>query len=97
MLLLHGNERSAARTVASGSAKVPDIRVVRQTTVKGFYLTVPFDDAGKIQAAFRMLYPLSQAEDSKPELYSLLTPHLRKTYRAFIVYHLTGHGFHHHH
>ena len=95
MRLLHGApERkpgSRRPDPAAGTAR-PEIQVVRKEAVKGVYLAAPFDDPGKIRAAFRALYALSRTGGATsgptgagPKFYGILTPHLRNTYRAFLA------------
>jgi AraC family transcriptional regulator len=88
MRLLHGGgsdqPMAAGPTAGVGD---PDIRVVRRELVKGIYVATPFNDTGKIGAAFRALFALSRAGDehsADPDFYGILTPHLRNSYRAFL-------------
>jgi AraC family transcriptional regulator len=85
MRLLHGDgsdgPMTAGPTVDVGD---PEIRVVRLEAIKGIYVAAPFNDTGKIGAAFRALFALSRASDAEPNFYGILTPHLRNSYRAFL-------------
>lgn len=86
MRLLHGARRPSESgkgvTVAGAAVEgpVPEIAIVRVETVSGIYLAAPFDDVGKIAAAFRSLSGYA----SGGVFYGILMPHLRNTYRAFL-------------
>ena len=95
MRLLHGDGsdqmmatgsiyRSKACPGPPAGAGDPEIRVVPGEVVKGIYVAAPFNDTGKIGAAFRALFALSRTGDVEPNFYGILMPHLRNSYRAFL-------------
>jgi AraC family transcriptional regulator len=81
MRLLHGDSRPSLSDRSADQVDQPEIQVVRVETMSGIYLAAPFDDAGKIEEAFRAL---SALYPRAPAFYGILMPHLRNTYRAFL-------------
>lgn len=82
MRLLHGKSPNARPNLQKPQPKEAEITIVRRPTIQGIYLLAPFNDEKKIQQSFENLTRIN----SNPEnLYGILTPHQRNTYRAFLA------------
>ncbi|MDO6430379.1 AraC family transcriptional regulator [Flavitalea sp. BT771] len=91
MMLLHAvaPKSAVAQAGASGASlhtgKVP-IHTVKKESVKGIYLTAPFDNPAEIQRSFAELSMTARSNDwlTPGGMYGILSPHLRNMYRAFL-------------
>ncbi len=64
-------------------ASLPEISIVRQSAIRGIYVPAPFDAPEKITKAFEALNKFSG--DKSTVFIGILTPHLRNTYRTFLM------------
>jgi AraC family transcriptional regulator len=97
MMILHTVNQVSAPCQASNQAEIPDTRsepdihTIKLTSRKGLYILAPFDDHAAIRKAFSQLARFASGNDwPAHQLYGILTPHQRNSYRAFLPLPCTG-------
>lgn len=83
MRLLHQSTPTAPVSVKGKADFPPEIRIIRQPTLQGYYVMAPFNAPDKITQAFQTLGAIAGG-GGPASFMGILTPHLRNTYRALV-------------